>query len=320
MRVAIFGAGGAGGLFGARLARAGVDVVFVARGAHLEAMRSRGLRVETPQGEIRIDPVQASDDASALAPADFVLVGVKAGQVSDAARAMGPLIGPETLVVPLQNGVEAAAQLAAGVGAAHVVGGLCGTFSWVTEPGRIRSIGNTHFVRFARLDGRRDERLERLRAACEGAGIRADIPDDIQAALWEKFSFIASFGGVGAVARAPIGVLRSQPETRQLLERGVGEIDAVARAHGVALPIDHVASSMAFIDSLDAQGTSSLQRDIADARPSELDALSGAVVRLGTARGVDTPLHAYLYASLLPQEQHARRAAGSPAARNPRTK
>jgi len=306
MRIVVYGAGGAGGHFGARLARAGEDVTFVARGAHLEAIRTAGLVVETPDGEIRIHPARATSDPGAVAGADAVLLGVKTWQVEEAGRVMAPALGGETYVVPLQNGVEAASQLARTVGEGRVVGGLCATFSFVVAPGRIRSLGAFHSVRFGELDGRPSERTDRLLSAFERAGVRATIPPDIHLALWEKFLFVVPFGSVGAFRKAPIGETRSDPETRAMLERGMREILAVARARGVALPDEAVPAAMGFIDSLDPKGTASLQRDLAEGRPSELEAWTGAVVRLGREAGVATPLHAEIYAALLPLERAAR--------------
>ena len=306
MRIVVYGAGGAGGHFGARLARAGEDVTFVARGAHLEAIRTDGLAVETPDGEIRIHPARATSDPGAVAGADAVLLGVKTWQVEEAGRAMAPALGGETYVVPLQNGVEAASQLARTVGEGRVVGGLCATFSFLVAPGRIRSLGAFHSVRFGELDGRISERTDRLRSAFDRAGVRATIPPDIRLALWEKFLFVVPFGSVGAFRNAPIGETRSDPETRAMLERGMREILAVARARGVALPDEAVPAAMGFIDSLDPKGTASLQRDLAEGRPSELEAWTGAVVRLGREAGVPTPLHAEIYAALLPREREAR--------------
>ena len=306
MRVAIFGTGGAGGYFGAQLARAGEDVTFIARGEHLQAIRAHGLTVETPHGEIVIQPARATDDPSQAGVADVVLVGVKSWQVVEAAHAMRPLIGPETFAVPLQNGVEAAAQLAEVLGANHVVGGVCGTLSWVIAPGRIRSIGDVHFVKLGELDNRVSERCERLRAAFERAGVNVEIPADIRQALWGKFLFVVSLGGVGAVTRVPVGVIRTVPETRQMLIRCMQEILAVARARDVPLADEIVADRLAFIDSLAPDGTTSLQRDIVEGKPSELEAWNGAVVRLGREAGVPTPLHEFIYHSLLPQELSAR--------------
>jgi 2-dehydropantoate 2-reductase len=310
MRIAVFGSGGAGGYFGAQLARAGEEVVFIARGEHLEAIRSRGLTIETPRGETVIQPAQATDDPAQAGVVDVVLVGVKSWQVVEAAHAIGPLLGPGTFVVPLQNGVEAAGQLAAVIGADAVVGGLCGTLSWLTGPGRIRSIGEVHFVKIGELDRSRrrpSERIERLRRAFERAGVDVEVPLDIHRALWEKFLFVVSLGGVGAVTRMPVGVVRAVAETRRMLEDCMREILAVARARHVTVPDTVIAERMALVDSLAPDGTTSLQRDIAAGKPSELEAWNGAVVRFGREAGVQTPLHEFIYHSLLPQELHARR-------------
>jgi len=306
MRIAIFGTGGAGGYFGAQLARAGEDVTFIARGEHLRAIRARGLRVETSKGEIVVHPARAFDDPAQVGVVDAVIVGVKTWQVPEAGRAIRPMIGPETIVVPLQNGVEAASQLADVVGAEHVLGGLCATMSRVAGPGHISSIGEVHFVKFGELDGRPSERAERLRQAFERAGVKAEVPPQIEAAVWEKFLFVVPYGGVGAVTRAPAGVIRALPETRRMLEACAREIFEVARARGVALANGATERAMAFIDSLAASGTTSLQRDVADGKPSELDAWNGAVVHLGREAGVPTPLHEFIYHSLLPQELRAR--------------
>jgi 2-dehydropantoate 2-reductase len=237
---------------------------------------------------------------------DSVIVGVKTWQVTEAARAMQPMIGPETFAVPLQNGVEAPSQLAEVLGVEHVLGGLCGTMSWIVGPGHIRSIGEAHFIKFGELDKRPSERAEQLRQAFERAGVKVEVPSDIHVSLWEKFLFVVSFGGVGAVTRAPIGVIRTLPETRRLLEECLHEIFAVARARQVALSNGSVEKSMAFLDSLALGGTTSLQRDIADGKPSELEAWNGAAVRLGREVGVATPVHEFIYHSLLPLELRAR--------------
>ncbi len=306
MRIAIFGTGGTGGYFGAQLARAGEDVIFIARGEHLEAIRTQGLRVETSKGEIVIRPAAAADDPARVGVVDAVIVGVKTWQVTETARAMQPMIGPETFVVPLQNGVEAASQLADVLGIEHVLGGLCGTISWIVGPGRIRSIGDAHFIKFGELDNRPSERAERLRQVFERAGVKVEVPSDIHVSLWEKFLFVVSFGGVGAVTRAPIGVIRTLPETRQMLEQCLREIVAVARARHVALSDESIGKSMVFLDSLPPGGTTSMQRDIADGKPSELDAWNRAVVRLGREAGVETPLHRFISDCLLPLELRAR--------------
>jgi 2-dehydropantoate 2-reductase len=306
MRIVVFGTGGAGGYFGAQLTRAGANVIFIARGDHLSAIRKHGLCIESPAGEAAFRPTLATDDPTQVGKANVVLVGVKAWQVTQAAEAIRPMIGPETFVVPLQNGVEAPSQLAAALGSEHVLAGLCGTFSWVTAPGRIRSVGAGNFIKFAELDNRPSDRAEQLRRVFERAGVNVEVPSDIHRALWEKFLLVTSFGGVGAVTRAPIGIIRTIPETRRLLEQCMQEVLALARARRVALADTVVADTMTVVDSLAARGTTSLQRDIMDGKPSELEFWNGAVVRLARDVEVATPLHEFIYKCLLPQEMQAR--------------
>lgn len=310
MRVAIVAAGGVGGYFGARLARAGEEVVFVARGEHLRAIRERGLRVESADGDLLVQPAHATDDPATVGPVEVVLVAVKGWQLPDAIATMRPLVGSETLVVPLLNGVEAPDQLAAALGSERVAGGLCGLFGEVVAPGHIRNLQPHPFVALGELDNARSERIERLRDSFERAGVRADIAADIRAALWEKLLFVGPFGGVGAVTRASIGVVRDLPETRALLEGAMAEVGVVARARGIAVAEGAVAAALARVDGSPAGATASMQRDIMAGRPSELEAQVGAVVRAGEKAGVATPFHRYLYACLLPQERAARGGAG----------
>jgi 2-dehydropantoate 2-reductase len=306
MRIAIYGTGGAGGYFGAQLAKAGEDVTFIARGAHLLAISEHGLIVETPTGEVKIQPAKATDRISEIGPVDLILLGVKAWQVKEAATTMAPMVGPETLVVPLQNGVEAADELAAVLGAGPVLGGLCGTFSWVAGPGRIRNIGSNNFIRFGEIDNGRSIRTERVLAVLQQAGIEAEIPADIQQGLWMKFLAVTAFGGVGALARAPIGVLRNLPQTRRLMKHCVEEACDLALARGVGLAHNAVDATLGFIDGLAAGATTSLQRDIADGKPSELDYWNGAVVRLAEGNDVSVPTHELIYCLLSPLEQRSR--------------
>ncbi|HEX2189961.1 MAG TPA: 2-dehydropantoate 2-reductase [Longimicrobiaceae bacterium] len=307
MRIAVFGTGGIGGYFGGRLAKAGLPVVFVARGEHLRALRREGLHVESVAGDFTVRPVHATDDAAAAGAADFVLLAVKSWQVHEAARALLPSLGPDTAVVTLQNGVEAPWQLAEVVGRERVLPGTVRVFSQVAGPGHVRHGGGPGSIAFGEWDGRESGRVRRLRDAFAGAGVPVETPDDVQAALWRKFLFVVPMGGIGAVARAPVGVLRSMPGTRRLLEEAMREILAVARARGVALPADGVEETMAFVDAQPAAGTSSLQRDLAAGRRSELDAWVGAVVRFGEQAGVDVPVHRFVHACLLPLEARARR-------------
>lgn len=307
MRIAVLGSGAVGGYFGGRLAEAGEDVQFVARGEHLAALRERGLRVTSVDGDFAIRPASVTDDLSGLRSADVVLLGVKAWQVSQAAEAMRPFVSGSTFVVPLQNGIEAPEQLAEVLGPGRVVGGLCRIIAYLDGPGHIRHAGAAPYVAFGELDGTVSARVSELRRAFSRArGLTVEVPPDIRAAMWDKFVFIAALSGVGAVTRAPIGVIRSQPESRRLLEQALQEIYAVAAGHGVTLPADTVQKILAYIDTMPADGTASMQRDVIHGRPSELEAQVGAVVRLGERRGVAVPVHRLIYAALLPLERRAR--------------
>jgi 2-dehydropantoate 2-reductase len=306
MRIAIVGAGGVGGYFGARLAAAGEEVGFIARGAQLEALRTRGLHIESVVGDLTLGPQRATDRPAELGPVDAVLLAVKTWHLEDVARSLPPLLGPDTCVVPFLNGVEAADQLAAAIGPASVLEGVAKIVSFLVAPGHVKQIGGPTSAAFAERDDRPSPRVERLRDAFRRAGLGVETPSNIQVALWEKFLFVVSGGGVGSLTRAPIGVSRAVPESRALLERAMREIEAVARARRIPLPDDVVPRTMAFVDTLPAAGTASLQRDIADGKPSELESWSGAVVRLGRAAGVPTPVHETIYQALLPSELRAR--------------
>jgi len=306
MRIAIFGTGSIGGYFGGRLSQAGEDVIFIARGEHLNAMLAQGLRVESINGDFVVQPIQATDDPSKIGKVDMVLVGVKAWQVSEAAEAIRPMIGPETFVLPLQNGLEAPVQLSAVLGDQHVLGGLCGLFCYVAGPGHIVHAGTDPFVRFGELDNHHSQRAELLLDTFKRAGVNAEIPPDIQVAMWMKFLLITVWSGMGAVTRAPVGVWRSLPETRRLAELSLQEIIAVASARDISLPEGALQTTMTMYDGLVPQSTASLQRDVMEGRPSELEAQIGAVVRFGQEADVATPQHTFIYHSLLPMELRAR--------------
>jgi 2-dehydropantoate 2-reductase len=237
---------------------------------------------------------------------DVVLVGVKAWQVPEAAQAMRPLVGPDTCVLPLQNGVDAPAQLAAALGSEAVLGGMCQISAFIGEPGLIRHVGIEPIVQLGELDRQPSQRTQRLLEAFLHAGIKASIPADIQLVMWDKFLFIASISGVGAVSRAPTGVARAPAETRSLLEQAMAEIVRIGKARGIDFPEDAIAKRMAFIDNLAPGVVPSMVRDILEGRPSELGAQNGAVVRMGLESGIPTPTHAFIYAALLPQELRAR--------------
>lgn len=307
MRIAIFGSGGVGSYFGGRLAQAGEDVIFIARGEHLQAIRQNGLRVDSTLGDFVISPAQATDNPVEIGVMDVVLVTVKAWQVPEVAEAMKPMVGSKTVVIPLENGVDAPDQLAAVLGVEHVLGGLCRISVFIAAPGHIKHVAIQPHIAFGELNGRPSERVEVLRQTFARAqGMTVTVPADIRAALWEKFLFIAAISGVGAVTRQPAGNLRSVPETRTLLLRAMEEIEMVAKARGISLSPDIIQKTMGFIDNMPPATLASMQRDIMDGRPSELEAQNGAVVRLGREAGVSTPTHEFIYASLLPGELNVR--------------
>jgi 2-dehydropantoate 2-reductase len=306
MRIAVFGAGGVGGYFGARLAAAGQDVHFIARGEHLEAIRRRGLRVLSIKGDLVLFPANATDRPSDVGAVDWVICAVKTWQLEDAIAAMHPLLGPDTTILPLQNGVEAPDRIAAAVGAGRVLGGAAWLHSEIAEPGVVRHVSVEPRVALGELDGSLTKRAENMRAALEAAGVRVEASREIRAVMWSKLLFIASFSGVGAVTRVPAGEFRELPPARALLRAAMEEVVAVAAAHGVRLADGIVDDTLRFADGLEPGTTSSLQRDVLAGRPSELEDQSGAVVRLGRQAGVPTPAHGFIYAALLPQERRAR--------------
>jgi 2-dehydropantoate 2-reductase len=240
MKICIVGVGGVGGYFGARLAVAGHEVSLIARGATLQALRSRGLSIESPLGDLHLRDVTATDDPSEIGEVDVVILGVKTWQVPTVAEAARPLVGDNTVVLPLQNGIETTDQLAAVFGPRPVLGGTCRISAAIVEPGRIRHMGVAPWIALGELDGRSSRRVRRLAAALEGAGIAVEVSRDIQAEIWRKFLLIASTSGVGAVARRPLADLRANPETLDLMRRAMEEVAALAAARGVTLTADTV--------------------------------------------------------------------------------
>lgn len=313
MKIAVFGTGGVGALFGGRLALAGEDVTFLARGENLRALQADGLHVQSVNGDFALPRVQAAEAPAAVGPVDAVLVCVKTWQVAGVAAQLGPLLGPATLVVPLQNGVEAADHVAAAIGWARTAGGYCRVIAQQVAPGRFVHTGINPAVAFGTLGAvDLEAQAEPLRAAFRRAGVLVETPADLRRALWEKFMFVEPWGSVGAAARSPMGEMRAVAATEQLLRGCLRELLAVGRAHGIDWHDEAVARMWQLYEQAPAASTSSMQRDLMAGRPSELEGQTGAVVRLGRASGVATPLHEVLYAALLPQEQRAR-AGGLPA-------
>ncbi len=310
MRVTVFGSGGLGGYFGALLARAGHEVIFIARGPHLEAMRTRGLQVNSVHGDFHLYPVQATDRPEEAPPADLVLYAVKTYHIPETVGVLPRLLGPGGVVLTTQNGVEAPDQVAAVVGAERTLAGAVWVVSRIEAPGVIRQESAFRRVVVGELNGQLTPRAQAIARAFAEAGAEAEATAEIRKVLWTKFLFIASIGGVGSVVRLPVGAWREVPETRALLEQAMREIEAVARAEGVTLDPDEVPRTMAFIDSLAPTATASMQRDVEAGRPLEIEAMSGAIVRLGQRHGIPTPAHAFIYAALKPVHLQALRRAG----------
>jgi 2-dehydropantoate 2-reductase len=295
MRIAVVGAGGVGGYFGGRLAQAGHDVTFIARGATLEALRTRGLRVDSVLGDFALETVHATNKPEDVGNVDAILMAVKAWQLPDAAANLQPMLGTDTIVVPLENGIDAPEVLARIVGREHVAGGLCAIVSFIVAPGHIRHAASEPIVMFGELDNTRTPRVERLREAFVTARVNAEIPPDIHRSMWTKFLFIATMSGIGALTRVPVGVWRADPTVRAMADQSLREVLALAAARGVDLGDDAIARTWQRYDTLAPESTSSMQRDIMEGKPSELDAQLGAIVRLARESGVATPVTSLMY-------------------------
>ncbi len=305
MRIAIMGSGGLGGYFGGLLAHAGHHVTFLARGEHLQAIREHGLRVESVHGDFTIQPAQATDNPSEVGPVDWVLFATKTYHIDQAAEEMRPLVGPQTAILPLQNGVDASERLIALFGPEPVLGGTCRVVSLVAAPGVIQQRSPFRHIALGELNGAITPRVQAIAAALQEAGAEVEISDSINKVRWTKFLFIASISGVGAATRVTSERITGCAETRHLLEEAMREIEALAAASGMPLDKDVVPETMAFCDNLPPGTTASMQRDIWEGRPSELESQNGYVARRGAELHVAVPVHTFLYGILLPQERKA---------------
>lgn len=291
MRIVIMGAGALGGYFGARLAAAGNDVAFIARGAHLAAIRQDGLRVTSARGDLHLRDAVATDQPGTLPPADVVMVGVKLWDTEAAAEAIKPLMRQGTAVVSFQNGVSKDDVLRRILGRDTVIGGVAQIGAVIDRPGVIAHTGTMAKLIFGEFDNRRSERVQALLAACVAAGIDAEIPADINLAIWEKFAFLVPMAACTASMRSTIGPIRANPQAFGFLLDVMKEVVAVGRALGIALPGNFAEQRQAFIEGLPPQMTASMAGDLARGNRLELPWLSGAVVELGEKAGVPTPLN-----------------------------
>ncbi len=299
MRIAIVGSGGVGGYFGGRLAAAGADICFLARGAHLEAMRTRGLRIDSPKGDVHLPRVRAESDPSVIGPVDVVFFTVKLYDTEGALALLPPLIGPDTVVIGFQNGVETVGVLTRAIGQSHTAGGVSYVSAVIADPGVIRHTAMDHLI-FGEQDGSRSPRLTRLLEACGPAGFQATLSEHITVDIWTKFVRLSVFSGMTAVTRSPIGVIVDDPELLEMLKTAVRETLAVAHAKGVPVPTTIDEDVARAYRALPPHAKASMLEDLERGRRIELPWLSGAVVRIGREVGVETPTHRFINAVLKP--------------------
>jgi 2-dehydropantoate 2-reductase len=301
MRIAIVGSGGVGGYFGGRLAAAGLDVTFIARGAHLAAMRDGGLHIESPSGNVHVPRVSATDDPASVGPVDIVFFTVKLYDTDSALASLGPLIGRDTIVIPFQNGIDSVDVLSRQLGKAHVAGGTAYVTAIIAEPGVIRHTAMERLI-FGPVSGPPPAALEDLRDAGRRAGFDVTLSDRIQVDIWTKFVRLAVFSGMTCVTRSPIGVIRSDPDLRMLMETALHESIAVARGKQIPLLASTFTDAMAGMMGLPPHARSSMLVDLERGRRLELPWLSGAVVRVGDEVGVEAPTHRLIVSLLRPHE------------------
>jgi 2-dehydropantoate 2-reductase len=300
MRIAVVGTGGIGGPYGASLAKAGADVTFVARGAHLAAMRENGLRIEGDRGETHIRPAQATDDIASIGTVDFVLFCVKLWDVENVGTELRKIVGPGTAVVPLQNGIDAADRLVPILGPDAVMGGIAFVTGNITAPGVIRQTGTYQRITFGELDGRFSERGQRLRDLCETAGFEGVFSQDVRVPIWEKFILLVPLSGLHALTRVPLGRWRDDSELLALYEAALRETVAVGLAERVRLPDDSIEKGVAMMRSMPAHHTTSMGNDLLRGNRLELPWFAGKVVELGRRHDIPTPVNNFIFAALKP--------------------
>jgi 2-dehydropantoate 2-reductase len=300
MRIAVIGTGGIGGPYGASLAKAGADVTFVARGAHLAAMRENGLRIEGDRGEAHIRPAHATDNIAGIGTVDIVLCCVKLWDLEAVAGQIRAIIGPQTAVIPLQNGIDAAERLTLILGKEAVMGGMAFVTGTIIAPGVIRQTGTYQRMTFGELDGRVSDRGRRLRDLCEAAGFEGVLSRDIMVPVWEKFILLVPLSGLNALTRLPLGKWRDDPDLLALYEAALHETVSVGLAEGVRLPPDSAQRTLAQMRSMPPHHTTSMGNDLLRGNRLELPWFAGKVVELGRRHGIKTPVNGFIYAALKP--------------------
>ena len=300
MRIAIMGTGGVGGYYGGLLSQQGQEVIFIARGAHLQAINQKGLYVKSVHSDFLVSPAQATADPAEVGPVDLILFTTKTYHTDVAARAIQPMVGPDTAVMPLQDGIDAAERIGAYVGKEHLVGGVTWISAAIEAPGVIGQYSQFRRVVLGEFNGKITARLQMIYETLQATGITVEMTEDISKVLWTKFVFISSASALGSLTRATIGKYRQVPETREVLTEALREVAAVAQARGVKLEEDLVANTLEFIDNAAPDMKTSMQRDLEAGRLSELESMIGVVPRLGRQAGVSTPVMRLAYAVLKP--------------------
>jgi 2-dehydropantoate 2-reductase len=305
MRIAIMGTGGVGGYYGALLVRNGYDVSFIARNAHLQALRNEGLRVKSLHGDFAVAPIKATEDPAEIGPVDLILFTTKTYHTEEAAKAVKPMVAPNTTILPLQNGVDAAERIGSVCGKEHVVGGVTWISAAIEAPGVIGQYSPFRRILLGELDGRLSSRVETIREVLKNTGPTIEVVPNIVEILWTKFVFISSISALGALTRVTVGEYRSIEETAGVLKDAIGEVVSIACARGVTLAADVIARTLSAIADSPSEMKPSMQRDVENGRRSELESLIGIVVRLGKELNVATPVMDFAYASLKPGEWKA---------------
>ena len=306
MKILIMGTGGVGGYYGGLLAQQGNEVTFISRGAHLYALRHSGLTVKSVHGDFTVSPANATDEPINVGPVDLILFCVKTYDTDQAAQAIRPAVGRHTVVISLQNGVDAAERIGNVVGREHVVGGATWLSSAVEAPGVIKQISEFRRIVFGELGGGRSERIQSIFEVLNPTGITVEISENIQKVLWTKFVFISAASSIGSLTRLPMGDYRALPQSRSLLSSIMQEVEALARAQGIPLDPDVVQKSLEFTDNAAPHIRPSMQLDVESGRRTELESMVGVIGRKGRELGVPTPIADFVYASLLPVELKAR--------------
>lgn len=305
MKIIVIGSGGVGGYFGGKLAQAGNDVTFIARGEHLKAIKKNGLVVQSIKGDFIIKPAKVTDKLSEAGTPDLVILGIKAWQVKEVALQLKNNIHPNTTVLPLQNGVMASSELLSVLAPGNVVGGLCRIFSKIEAPGVINHFGIEPEIVFGELNNEISPRTEKIRELLLQSDIKCTISADITTELWKKLMIIGS-GGLLAITRNPYGGVRENKETRELMHNLLKEIYSVSQKAGAKMEADFVEKTMKYIDSYPYESTTSLARDIWAGKPSELEYQNGSIAHLGEKYNIETPVNRFIYYCLLPLERRAR--------------